>query len=84
MAKEFLTDHGYRVETFSDGNQALERLQKDPADCDLLVTDMAMPGMSGKELAQAVLALRPDLPIVLCTGYSEVINGESAKEVGIR
>ena len=84
MAREFLTEQGYLVELYSDGVHALAGIKDNPSACSLLVTDMAMPGMSGKDLAHEVLLLRPDLPIILCTGYSELINGESAKYAGIR
>lgn len=83
IAREILTSNGYMVEVYDNAMHALERLQRDPYACDLLVTDMAMPGMNGKELVQGVLALRPALPIILCTGYSELIDSESAKRVGI-
>jgi len=84
MAQEFLTNSGYRVEVFANGREALARLTEAPQVYDLLVTDMAMPEMDGKTLARDALALRPDLPIILCTGYSRLINAESARAMGIR
>lgn len=84
LAREFFADLGYGVQTCSNGQEALQLFRKAPGSYDLVVTDMAMPGMSGKELSREILALRPEMPIVLCTGYSEVINGESARENGIR
>ena len=83
IAREILTSNNYMVELYDNAKHALERLQKDPYTCDMLITDMAMPGMNGKELVQEVLALRPTLPIILCTGYSELIDSESAKRAGI-
>ncbi|MFZ5774369.1 MAG: PAS domain S-box protein [Thermodesulfobacteriota bacterium] len=84
MAREYLTSFGYRVDVFSDGASALTKLTQDPQYYDLLVTDMAMPDMDGKALAQQAMTLRPDLPVILCTGYSALINAESARAMGIR
>lgn len=84
LAKDFLTNRGYQVEVYADGIHALDRFKKDVPPWDLLITDMAMPSMSGKELVQAVLAIRADLPVILCTGFSEQINSESAKKIGCR
>ena len=84
LAQEFFAYLGYSVQTCSNGQEALRLFREAPGSYDLVVTDMAMPGMSGKELSRELLALRPEIPIILCTGYSEVINGESARENGIR
>jgi CheY-like chemotaxis protein len=79
-----LRDAGYRVALFAGAAEALETLARDPAGWDLLVTDMTMPGMNGRELARRVLELRPDFPIVLCCGYSSLISAEEALGMGIR
>lgn len=63
---------------------ALARMREDPHRFDLLFTDQTMPGMTGDALARAVLLLRPDLPIVLCSGYSEHYQMEEATRDGIR
>ena len=75
---------GYKVKTCNDGNQALQLFESDPAAFDLVITDMIMPGMTGDELARKILALTPDLPIILATGYSENISEAKAKAMGIR
>ena len=75
---------GYRVEVVSNGAQALEMFGKEPAAFDLVITDHTMPHMTGTELAQELMGVRPDVPIILCSGYSEMVNRESAKELGIR
>ena len=49
-----------------------------------MITDMTMPGMTGADLAREILKIRPDIPIILCTGYSELITEEDAMEIGIR
>ena len=84
LAKEFLTKYGYRVDVCSNGRDALFAIEQDLTAYDLLVTDMTMPGINGKELAKKVLALRPNLPVILCTGYSSLIDREEATRIGIR
>jgi CheY-like chemotaxis protein len=79
-----LTRNGYQVTTFADGTQALAEFEKEPERFDLVITDMTMPSMTGAELTQKILALRPQTPIILCTGQSELINREKALAMGIR
>ena len=66
-----LRRRGWEVEGFGDGPSALARLAQAPADFDLLVTDKTMPGVDGVQVAEAAKALRPGLPVILCTGYDE-------------
>ncbi|MFA6284267.1 MAG: response regulator [Desulfurivibrionaceae bacterium] len=75
---------GYRVSICIDSRQALEQFAAHPSDFDLVITDMTMPHLTGAELAQQLLAIKPELPIVLCTGFSEIINEEKAWALGIR
>ncbi len=60
--------------------------QVDPApiEFDLVITDQTMHGMTGSDLARRMMQIRPDIPIILCTGYSNLIDEESAKTIGIR
>jgi PAS domain S-box-containing protein len=74
---------GYQVAAFTDSEEALDAFTRNPQGFDLLLTDMAMPKMTGEQLARKVLAVRPGLPVVLCTGYSEKINAEKAAQLGI-
>jgi len=62
----------------------MDLFSQNPTAFDLVITDQTMPGLTGTELAKKILALRPEMPIILCTGYSENINEEKAKELGIR
>jgi PAS domain S-box-containing protein len=78
-----LANHGYKITAYTNGLQALQDFSKRPGDYDLVITDMTMPYMTGAELAQQLLELRSDLPIILCSGYSELINKEKAKAMGI-
>jgi PAS domain S-box-containing protein len=84
MEQQMLTGLGYRVSIMGNGLEALHEFARRPADYDLVITDMSMPGMNGDELALKLLALRADLPIILCTGFSELIDEPRAKAIGIR
>ncbi|GAB4347005.1 MAG: hypothetical protein Kow0089_24560 [Desulfobulbaceae bacterium] len=79
-----LTGLGYRVTAFTDSEAALEGFRADPEGFDLVLTDMTMPRLTGKDLAIELLKIRPDIPVVMCTGYSEVIDSKQAREIGIR
>jgi PAS domain S-box-containing protein len=75
---------GYRVIGKTDPSEALEFFRTNPDQIDLIITDMTMPKMTGDKLVQAILEIRPNIPIILCTGYSEKISKENAQELGIR
>ncbi|WP_319574298.1 cache domain-containing protein [uncultured Desulfobacter sp.] len=83
VTHDILKGLGYTVYTLSSGQEAFETFNEDPCRFDLVVTDMTMPGMTGLELSQKILELRPEQPIVLCTGYSETIDREKALSMGI-
>jgi CheY-like chemotaxis protein len=78
-----LEDLGYQVTSTTDPGEALELLTAAPERYDLVITDMTMPSMTGDKLAEKMLAIVPELPIILCTGFSERISEESAKALGI-
>ena len=63
---------------------ALLAVKEDPFAFDLIITDQTMPEMTGLDLAREVLALRPDMPIILCTGFSLLVDADRAKEAGIK
>ena len=84
MNKAMLESLGYKVTAFTDSMEIIEAFRKDPVNFDLILTDMTMPQITGGELAKTILNIRPDIPIILCTGFSELIDKEMAKEVGIR
>jgi PAS domain S-box-containing protein len=79
-----LTRLGYHVTSMTDSVEALETFSANPAQFDLVVTDQTMPGLTGMQLAQKILEIRPDTPIVLCTGHSEAVTPEGAQAAGIR
>ena len=84
MTGELLKVHGYQVSIFTDSRKALDRFKSSPAVFDAIVTDQTMPALTGTELAREVLALRPNFPIILCTGYSDKVDAAAAKQIGIR
>lgn len=75
---------GYKVRTFNDSQKALQCFKDNPHEFDLIITDQTMPKLIGSNLAKSALSIRPDIPIILYTGYSELINEQEAKNIGIR
>jgi len=80
--KEGLRYLGYRVVTRTSSIEALDLFRKHPDQFDLVITDIIMPVMSGDRLAQEMLKIRHNIPVILCTGYSEQMTEEKAKELG--
>lgn len=84
LTKKRLSRLGYAVTTSPTAEKALQLFNKNPAGFDAVITDQTMPGDTGLSLAKKLLQIRPDLPIILCTGYSEGVNEDVARQVGIR
>ncbi len=84
MLKHMLGLLGYKVQTRTSSVEALALIEADPGAFDLVITDMVMPEMTGDVLATRILGRRPDMPIIMCTGFSENITEERAKSLGIR
>jgi signal transduction histidine kinase/ActR/RegA family two-component response regulator len=84
LERKLLEGLGYRVTVVAGGEQALQAFRAKPADFDLILTDMTMPGLNGDELAREILRIRPEMPIILCTGFSELIDAEKAEAMGIK
>jgi CheY-like chemotaxis protein len=84
VAKQILELLGYQVRPFTASLEALEAFRQAPQDVDLVLTDTTMPQMTGDVLGKAMLAIRPDLPIVICTGYTERLNPAKARQAGFR
>lgn len=84
MAQRMLSRLGYSVTTMTSSVEALEVFRLKADDFDLLISDVSMPGMSGDQLAQKVLAIRADMPIILCTGYSKALSATKASQIGIK
>ncbi len=81
---ELLKDYGYNVISFLDPESAFKEFKKKSHHFDLLITDMTMPNMTGDELALKILELQKDIPIILCTGYSDRISKNKALKMGIK
>ena len=84
LGGNMLTEMGYRVVVMTESSEALKLFTANPDHFDLLITDQTMPGLTGKDLIQKLLKIRPDLPTILCTGYSSKVNEDEAKELGAR
>jgi PAS domain S-box-containing protein len=74
---------GYTVVAMTDSAEALSLFRKDPRAFDLVITDQTMPQLTGVRLAEEILQIRPDLPVVLCTGFSEMVDANGAQAAGI-
>jgi len=83
MAGALLGELGYRVRGFTDSREALQVYLAAPATFDLVLTDQTMPHVTGLQLTQRCLAVRPEQAVILCTGYSEEINIERIRAAGI-
>ena len=84
VAKQILERFGYQVDTCTDSVRALISCQNQPGRYDLVITDFTMPGMTGDVLAATLLATSPDLPVILCSGFTERIDEQRARSIGIK
>ncbi len=83
LEKQLLESLGYTVEAFSDSVEALKFFHSRSEEIDLVITDMAMPGMTGDKLAVELLSIKPSAAIIICTGYNENMTQEKAASLGI-
>ena len=84
MLSTMLKRMGYQVTSTTSSIDALAIFRKQPENFDLIITDQTMPEMTGADLALSVLQIRPDMPVILCTGYSRLVSEEQAKSTGIQ
>lgn len=84
LQTECLRQLGYRVQSTTSSQTALDLIQTEPESIDLIVTDQTMPFMTGDRLVREVLKIRPDLPIIMVTGYSHLMNDAKAEEIGVK
>ncbi|MBF0611281.1 MAG: PAS domain S-box protein [Magnetococcales bacterium] len=84
LGKQILGRLGYEVVTFADPLLALDYYTRQPWSIDLVITDQTMPNLTGAELAQRMLEQRRELPLILCTGFSEVMDEEQSRKTGFR
>lgn len=83
MEQQMLERLGYKVFARFDSVQALTEFRRDPGRFDLVVTDMTMPKLTGDQLAAQIRRVVPDIPIILCTGFSERVDSETARQIGV-
>jgi PAS domain S-box-containing protein len=83
IGQEMLEHLGYSVVTRSSSIEALELFREQPDKFDLVITDLTMPKMTGLMLARELLAIRPEISIILCTGFGQMITTEKARAIGI-
>ncbi|MBE0584038.1 MAG: response regulator [Desulfofustis sp.] len=83
VTAELLRSIGYQVSGWTSSLEAIEHFQENPEGYDLVLTDLTMPHLTGTELSSRIKQLRPDIPIILFTGYSERLSREAAVDAGI-
>ncbi|MBU0511035.1 MAG: response regulator, partial [Chloroflexi bacterium] len=84
MEKQVLERLGYQVTSRTSSIEALEAFRANPDRFDLVITDTAMPNMPGAKLSGELIKIRPDIPILLCTGFSQTMSEEKAASMGIK
>ena len=84
LAEDMLSRLGYNVTTRNSSLDGLQAFENQPLAFDLVITDQTMPGMTGETLARRMLQIRPDLPIIICTGFSTIMTKQKAESIGIK
>ena len=84
LGRQMLERLGYKVDARASSIDAYELFRLYPDNFDMVITDMTMPNMTGDILAKKMLDIRPNLPIIICTGYSERITEDKVKIMGIK
>ena len=84
LVSEVLEDHGYTVTALTSAPNARDVFLGRPSDFDVVVADEKMPHLSGTDLAQEILAIRPDIPVILYTDYPELSSAKRARAIGVR
>jgi CheY-like chemotaxis protein len=82
--RNMLQHLGYKVTALMDSQEALRLFTGNPSEFDLVITDQTMPFLTGEDLGKEIMRIRPDIPIILCTGYSDLISSEKASALGFR
>ncbi|MBF0100726.1 MAG: response regulator [Desulfobacterales bacterium] len=84
ILKTMLIKMGYRVTATNNSKEALSLFTKNPLAFDMVITDIAMPHMNGKQLSEAIFEIRKDIPIIVCTGFTEIMTEKDKKQFGIK
>jgi DNA-binding NtrC family response regulator len=82
LSRKILQRSMYTVSAFTSSREALAAFYQNPSEVDIVLTDLSMPEFDGIELTKRMLAIRPNLPVILCTGYGDAFNLERSKEAG--
>lgn len=83
LGRELLLSLGYRATMSTSGKDGLEKFLAEPSAYDAVITDQTMPDVTGLQLAVEIMAIRPDLPVIICSGYSDLLDEEKAVEMNI-
>ena len=83
MLQKILEHIGYRLTVTTSSVEALKLFRSEPDAFDLVITDQTMPKITGAALIKRLRSIRPDIPVILCTGYSEMVTEEKFKAMGI-
>ena len=84
LYEDMMTFLGYRITATSSSQDAWQMFEANPDSFDMVITDFTMPHMAGDELSKKMISLRPDIPIILCTGHSNRLTSEEIEQIGIR
>jgi two-component system cell cycle sensor histidine kinase/response regulator CckA len=84
VAKQMLERLGYTVVAKTSSIDALETFQEEPDQFDLVITDQVMPNLTGTQLSKELIGIRPDIPVILCTGFGEDVSPETVESMGIK
>ena len=84
LEQQMLERLGYKISSHTSSLDAVEVFRSNPDAFDIVLTDMTMPNMTGDQLAKEILSIKPDMPIIICTGFSENMNKEQAEIIGIK
>jgi len=84
VTRQILERLGFDVVAKTSGIDALEAFQEEPDEFDLVITDQVMPNMTGTQLAKSLISIRPDIPVILCSGFPEKVSTEELKSIGIK
>jgi len=84
MAKKMLELLGYQVEAVTNSIEALEKFKSNPELYDLVISDLTMPGLTGDLLARELLLIKPELPVILCSGHKDRISAQKIADIGVR
>jgi len=84
LGKQMLEHYGYAVTVNIDPVKALNVFREDPNLFDLVITDLVMPGMSGSQLVAELVKIRPDIPVIVCSGHADLIDSDITDQKGIK